>query len=157
MAAAEAFQKLPAVDSKEPFNFVFVSGEGATHTPGRLTPIFGRVKGETELLLAEMRKKNSSFHASTIRPAGVDDSQHASIAQYVPARPWASKLAAATLLPVVRMTAKSFLSPTEALGPAMVEMAMGKWDNKMQGKDVIRVGESPIVSNVAFRRIFGLR
>ena len=67
LRAAEAFRALGTPE--RPFNFVYVSGEGSTLTPGRFTPIFGRVKGETEKALAEMRSAEpASFHACSVQP-----------------------------------------------------------------------------------------
>ena len=55
-----------------PFTFVYVSGEGATQKPGMLTPIFGRIKGETETALFEFGQQNPMFKLYNVRPGGVD-------------------------------------------------------------------------------------
>ncbi|ROW15271.1 hypothetical protein VPNG_03087 [Cytospora leucostoma] len=154
LRAAEAFQKVSS--PTQPFNFVYVSGEGATHEPGRFTPIFGRVKGETEIALSEMRKANPNFHASTIRPAFVDFANHDAIKEYVP-RLGALRYGLLTVLgPGIRCFVKGSWSPTEHMGKFMVEMAMGKWDSKFAGPGVEKLGDFPIVNNTAFRRLAGL-
>ena len=77
LEAAKAFANI--LENTEPFRFVFVSGEGATHTPGRFSPIFARVKGETELALAEMSKTTPTLRTDTVRPAIVDSVAHEAI------------------------------------------------------------------------------
>lgn len=158
LAAAEAFQKIPrdgrAAD--EPFRFVFVSGEGATHKPGALTPQYGRVKGETELLLSEMRKKNPLFHAHSVRPFFVDAAAHDAIKPYIPQRAALLAVGDAVLGPVIRGVATRYHSPTGPLGELMVGMAMGKFDGKLDGPGVERLGAFSVIQNSGFRRLMGL-
>lgn len=154
LRAAEAFQTLGS--DKKPFNFVYVSGNGTTHTPGRSTPIFGRVKGETELELAAMRKANPSFHASSIRPSFIDSGGHEAIKPYL-APPGLIK---SVLVPPFAVLARRYIrsrwSPTEPLGKFMTEMAMGRWDSRLEDEDVVKVGQFPIVENVMFHKLAGL-
>lgn len=154
LRAAEAFQTLGS--DKQPFNFVYVSGNGTTHAPGRFTPIFGRVKGETELELAKMRSANPSFHASSIRPSFIDGRGHEAIKPYL-ATPG---LAKAILVPPFAALAKRYIksawSPTEPLGKVMTEMAMGKWDARYEEADVAKIGEFPIVENTVFHKLADL-
>lgn len=154
LSAAEAFQTLST--PSQPFNFVYVSGEGTTHNPGRLTPIFGRVKGETELALAEMRKANPSFHASSVRPAFVDAAQHDAIKDNIPPQGASRNALLAVVGPLIRNFLKSRWSPTESMGRFMVEMALGKWDDQLQGPDIEKVGDFPVVGNAGLRRLAGL-
>jgi hypothetical protein len=156
LEAAKAFADLPG--SSEPFRFIYVSGEGATHDPGRFSPIFARVKGETELALAELRKSNAKLWTDTVRPGMVDPIDHEAIKPFIPnsERPLAYRLGEQVLAPVMRTMLKSHVSPTEPLGRFMTDMAMGKYDGKLSGNGVIRVGDSSIVENVGFRRLFGL-
>lgn len=156
LRAAEAFQTLGS--DSQPFNFVYVSGEGSTLEPGRLTPIFGRVKGETEKALAEMRRANPSFHASSIRPAFVDAAAHDAVKPYIPAVNFQMRAMVAVLGPPIRGFAKWGWSPTVPLGRFMTEMAMGRWEAQVAagGTGVERLGEFPILGNVAFRRLAGL-
>ncbi|KAM0417250.1 hypothetical protein ACHAPT_012761 [Fusarium lateritium] len=53
LAGAKAFSDLAPND--ESFRFIFVSGQSSTQNPGPFTTRYARVKGETELLLSEMR------------------------------------------------------------------------------------------------------
>ncbi|KAK0723423.1 nucleoside-diphosphate-sugar epimerase [Lasiosphaeria miniovina] len=157
LAAAEAFQNLPAVASpadKKPFHFVYVSGEGATHKPGMLTPIFGRVKGETELRLAEMRRANPYFRSSSPRPAIVDAANHPAIQPYIPALGFARSALGTALTPFMRVY-KAACSPTEKLGPFLTEMALGRWDgDEFVGKGYERLpGGFPILENTGMRRL----
>ncbi|KAF2669648.1 putative nucleoside-diphosphate-sugar epimerase [Microthyrium microscopicum] len=151
MAAAEAFQAIETENGK-PFNFVYVSGLGATLTPGRFTPIFGRVKGETELALAELRKKNPSFHAMSMRPGGIDSTGHDAINPYVPKLRLFEGTVITLLGPALRVALKSSWSPTPLLGQFLVQMAMGERDD-IKGAGVEKVGELPIIENSAFRRV----
>lgn len=155
LAAANAFQKIPQDESK-PFSFVYVSGAGTTHEPGPFSAIFARVKGETELALAEMRKQNPLFHTSTVRPAFVDAAAHEAVKAYIPTPTFAMVAGAAVLGPVVRMAVKGSWSPTEPLGRFLTGMAMGKYERAMDGPGVERLGAFPVVGNVAFRRAMGL-
>ncbi|OKL56451.1 hypothetical protein UA08_08219 [Talaromyces atroroseus] len=52
----------------EPFDFVYVSGSGATTTPGRFSALFARLKGEAEMALAGL-----------LRPAFIDVKEHSAI------------------------------------------------------------------------------
>jgi hypothetical protein len=161
LAAATAFQNLsPSPDAAaEPFRFVYVSGDGATFNPGMMTPVFGRVKGETELGLAEMRKTSPRFHTSTVRPAFVDMADHSAIRGYAPEPAGvALKLTAAALGPLIRTTMKSKWSPTEPLGHFLTDMATGRWDREFEsgGAGVEKVGAFPVVDNPTVRRLMGL-
>ncbi|KAL8382025.1 hypothetical protein RB595_006011 [Gaeumannomyces hyphopodioides] len=155
LEAAKAFSDM-ARSTGEPFNFVFVSGEGATLEPGRFSPIFARVKGETEAELARMREENPLFRAHTVRPAAIDHTDHDAIKPYVPAQ----GLLRNVLLPTVRVFMNSLMSPTEHLGKFMTDMAIGKWPDasKLAGPGVKPLGSSgfAIVENAGFRRMMGL-
>ncbi|KAK7955958.1 nucleoside-diphosphate-sugar epimerase [Apiospora aurea] len=161
LEAAKAFQGLAPSDSKEPFNFVYVSGAGATTEPGRFSSLFARVKGETELALAAMRNNNNrnphqGFHALSMRPAGVDGSAHEAIRPYLPTPPLPLRLMAPVLLPAMRNLTPRFHSPTEPMGRFLTELAMGLHAEQVrgaEGKGVQMVGELPIVENAVFRKI----
>ncbi|KAB5576211.1 nucleoside-diphosphate-sugar epimerase [Coniochaeta sp. 2T2.1] len=157
IAAAEAFQTLPLDPSlkDQPFHFVFVSGAGTTHQPGMFTSLFARVKGETELLLADMRKANPRFHADSVRPGFVDSKQHTAIQPYL----HQGLLMGATvslLGPPIRLAMKGQWSPTEPLGKFLAECAMGKWQAQFQGPGFDRIGEFTVVHNSGFRKLAGL-
>ncbi|KAI1762669.1 putative nucleoside-diphosphate-sugar epimerase [Hypoxylon sp. FL1150] len=155
LAASKAFQTLAT--EQEPFNFVYVSGAGVTTEPSRFTAIFARIKGETEMALAEMRKANPVFHASSIRPAFVDAAHHEAIKPYVPTPNLVHKILLPVLGPPIRLGLRGAWSPTEELGHFMAEMAMGRYKAQFtQGKDIQMIGELPILENSAFRRLAGL-
>ncbi|KAI0892035.1 putative nucleoside-diphosphate-sugar epimerase [Annulohypoxylon nitens] len=154
LAASKAFQTLAS--EQEPFNFVYVSGNGATTQPGRFSAIFARVKGETELALAEMRKANPFYHASSVRPAFIDAARHDAIKPYIPTQPFAIRATGATLGPAIRCGLPSFWSPTAELGQFLTEMAMGRYKDQFKASDIQMEGEFPILENSAFRRMAGL-
>lgn len=154
LRAAEAFQTLGT--ETQPFNFVYVSAFGATLQPGRFTPIFSRVKGETETALAEMRKANPAFRSSSIRPAGIDATFHYAIKPYLPTPGLLQSLLLPPTRALIRDFWKSAESPTEPLGRFMTEMAMGKWDSKYNGVGIEKLGQFPVLENTAFRRLAGL-
>ncbi|KAH8651073.1 nucleoside-diphosphate-sugar epimerase [Xylariales sp. PMI_506] len=158
LEAASAFQGLGS--EEQPFNFVYVSGAGATTTPGRFSQIFARVKGETELALAAMRNAHpATFHAVSVRPAGIDPSAHEAIHAYVPRPPLGYRIAAPVLLPALRAFYPQMVSPTEPLGRFFAELAMGRHKDQFAApaKDVQMVGEFPILENTVFRRLAGLK
>lgn len=155
LEAAKAFRTLPPPN--QPFHFVYVSGTGATTQPGFFTSLFARVKGETELELAELRRATPLFRASSVRPAFIDHAHHEAIKKYVPPRPTYETLFR-PLAPVFRAAMPGLCSPTEQLGRFLTEMAMGRHEDRLVGgKDVQMVGEMPILENMAFRRLAGLR
>ncbi|KAI0508866.1 hypothetical protein F5B22DRAFT_378640 [Xylaria bambusicola] len=153
LAAGEAFSDLAR--ENEPFNFVYVSGHGATQEPGRFSAIFARVKGETEIALAELRKKHPFLHTSSARPAVVDASAHEAIQPYIPTRPLAYRMLAPVLLKPVQVGLPSLHSPTQPLGRFLTEMAMGK-HAVGPAQDIAMIGELPIYENSAIRRLIGL-
>jgi hypothetical protein len=119
------------------------------------TSLFGRVKGETELLLADMRKANPRFRADTVRPALVDWSAHKAIHPYLN-QGWLKGGMLAVLGPPFRIALSGHVSPTEPLGRFSAECAMGKWDGKFQGPGFTKVGEFTVVHNQGFRKLAGL-
>lgn len=151
LRAAKAFQTLST--EAQPLNFVYVSGLGATLQPGRFTPIFARVKGETEIALAEMRKANPAFRSLSIRPAGIDATNHRAIQPYLPTPGLVKRLLLPPTNALIRNFWPSVDSPTEPLGKFMTEMAMGKWDAKYDGVGIEKLGHLPILENKAFRRL----
>ncbi|KAJ5523929.1 hypothetical protein N7494_010579 [Penicillium frequentans] len=154
LSAARDFESL--APPSENFNFVYVSGEGATHNPGFATPIFGRVKGETELALAKMQEESPRFHAISMRPAFVDFAAHDEIKPWIPAQTGLRQVVYAGLGPFIRCVWSGMQSPTRPLGTFLTELATGEFDGKLFGSGVELVGNSPIISNVGFRRLMGL-
>ncbi|KAF9889743.1 hypothetical protein FE257_007049 [Aspergillus nanangensis] len=152
LAAAEAFSTL-----SDSFNFVYVSGEGATQSPGRFTPIFGRVKGECETSLIALAKRYPSLKPYSVRPGYVDPQNDPNVLKHILQRPdqqvMLKKTVRGVLAPVFRAAYAKGVSPTEHLGRFLTGLATG--DGKpMEGEGVS--GGGWILSNVAFRRLAGL-
>ncbi|KAI5457023.1 hypothetical protein BGZ63DRAFT_82344 [Mariannaea sp. PMI_226] len=155
--AAKAFSTL-SDSSAEPFRFVYVSGSGATQAPTRFSPIFARVKGETETLLSEMDASTPTLRVDSPRPAAVDATHHESIQPYIPDPGAAYKVAMALLGPPIRTLYKSAHSPTPMLGDFLTQLAMGKIaDTRIEGlPGASRLGPSWILENNAIRKLMGL-
>jgi hypothetical protein len=161
LSAAKAFTEIPREggDPPKPFRFVYVSGEGATQNPGRFSPIFARVKGETEAQLAEMTTKGDlvgKLQADTARPCAVDATGHEAITPYIPEPTWQIKLSQATLMGPIKLLYSQAHAPTPMLGNFLMRMAMGEMDAKMEGKGAFKLGASWVVANVGIRRMMGL-
>ncbi|KAJ4987838.1 nucleoside-diphosphate-sugar epimerase [Stagonosporopsis vannaccii] len=146
MAAARALNTL---HPDTPFTFVYVSGEGATHAPGMLTPLYGRVKGETEMALFNFRKQNPNFRAVSVRPGGVDWTSHPEIQPFIPQQPAWKAMAIKPLNNIY----KSMMTPTQPMGKVFTELAMSKGD-AMKGPDVKL--EGTLLTNAGIRRLAGL-
>lgn len=140
--------------SPKPLNFVYVSGQGATTTPGFLTSRFGVVKGQTESDLLALSKDPSfaNLRPYSVRPAGVDKSDHPEIEDFAPRKTGLEGIFVATLLPVLRAM-PSMHSPTKDLGRYLTELASGDGSPK-EGPGVD--GEGRTIGNTAFRRLAGL-
>ncbi|KAF4459453.1 nucleoside-diphosphate-sugar epimerase [Fusarium albosuccineum] len=155
LEAAKAFSTLPK-DGEEPFRFIYVSGEGATQKPGMFSPIFARVKGETETALGEMSSNIPTLKADSVRPAFVDAAGHEAIQKYLPDPGLAIRTTLTVLGPPLRAFYKSGHSPTPMLGDFLTRMAMGKVDSQIEGPGAFRLGGSWVVENVGLRRVMGL-
>lgn len=155
--ALEAARAFGAVDrSGKPFNFVYVSGEGATLTPGRFTPLFGRVKGRAEAELAALRDENPLLRTSSVRAGFVDSAAHDAIKPFLPPMPRMTTLAGAVLGPPIRHLYKSMWSPTQPLGSFLVDMAVGKWSEGEMvaaGAEKVGTGGFTIIPNVVLRKL----
>ncbi|KAK4172562.1 hypothetical protein QBC36DRAFT_222416 [Triangularia setosa] len=160
LAFASAFQPNLQATSK-PFNFVYVSGQGSTFQPGLFTPIFGKTKGETELALADIRKKNPLFQASTVRPGFVDwIDQDKNVTGYMPALGALRTGLGHLLQPVFKLGIRGNWSPTEPLGGFLTGLATGKWNGELKmlkgDEGQVLEGGFPVVENRFFRRVMGL-
>ncbi|OAA69697.1 NAD(P)-binding domain protein [Cordyceps fumosorosea ARSEF 2679] len=155
LAAATAFSGLGGGDP--PFRFVYVSGEGATQTPGRFSAVFARVKGETESALADLAAgSGGALRADSVRPAFVDAAGHEAIRPYIPDPGLLYRATAAVLSPVVRAGMQGSHSPTPMLGSFLTQMATGRKDGGLEATGAFRLGSSWIVPNVAIRKSMGL-
>jgi hypothetical protein len=146
LAAAKAFATL---HTDTPFTFVYVSGEGATQTPGMFTPIYGRVKGQTETALFDFAKQNPMFKVYNVRPGGVDWTGHPDIHPFIPKQAMYKKV----LLAPMNTVYKSMMTPTQPMGKVMMELAISKGE-PLEGSGVGM--EGTLISNVALRRMGGL-
>ncbi|PYI06940.1 nucleoside-diphosphate-sugar epimerase [Aspergillus sclerotiicarbonarius CBS 121057] len=152
LAAAKAFASL-----SDSFNFVYVSGEGATQSPGLLTPFFGRVKGECEQSLIQLSEQYPSLKPYSLRPAMVDPISDPQVLQPFLQRPdqntLTKRILRGVLGPAIRGGYPPGVSPTQDLGRFLTDLASG--DGKpLHGEGV--TGEGWIISNKAFRREVGL-
>ncbi|GFF87349.1 hypothetical protein IFM53868_05118 [Aspergillus udagawae] len=152
LAAAEAFSTLP-----DSFNFVYVSGEGATQSPSLLTPLFGSVKGECESSLISLAKKYPSLKAYSVRPGYVDPENDAQVLKHIMQRPdqqtLAKKVFRGVLAAPMRAFFADYVSPTEHLGRFLTDLASGD-GRPLGGKGV--TGDGWIIPNSAFRRMVGI-
>ena len=155
LAAARSFATL-APSAARPFRFVYVSGEGATQTPGRFSAIFARTKGETERALADLAAELPTLRADSVRPGFVDAATHAAIKPYIPDPGLLYNIGHVTVAPAIRAGFKGMHSPTEALGDFLTQMAVGRVDGKLEGRGAFQLGPSWVVENVGFRRLMGL-
>ena len=120
LAAAKAFGTL-----HDPFKFVYVSGEGASTTPGMFTQYFGAVKGRAETALLQLGKDDSRVKPYSVRPGGVDASAHTEIQSYIPTRSSFHTRALDALTSALKTITPSLVSPTRELGKVLTELAMG--------------------------------
>jgi hypothetical protein len=124
-----------------------------TFSPTYFTPIFGRVKGEAEKELPELRIPQ--FHVESVYSAGVDAANHDAIKPYI--QPWHA-LKRNTLPHKILMgiVINSLYSPTEQLRPFLAGMAMGKYDKQLDvgGEGIATLNGLRIWENLAFRRLY---
>jgi hypothetical protein len=113
-----------------------------------LTPIYGRVKGETEQALFDLHKANPNLRVYNVRPAIVDWRDDPAIHPFIPHLPMYRR----ALMPIFSPL-KSMMIPTHALGKVLTELAISK-GSPLEGKDVQMEGR--LVPNVALRRLAGL-
>jgi len=152
MAAAKAFATL---NSPKPFKFVYVSGEGATTTPGIFTAHFGVIKGRTEAALLTLSKDPAYplFKQYSLRPGGVDPGAHSEIHQFIPEKEGLAKKAEQVLIPVVKTLFSGMHSPTKDLARVLTDLALGDGE-PLSGKGVD--GEGRTIANVGMRRLAGI-
>ncbi|KJK67403.1 hypothetical protein P875_00117165 [Aspergillus parasiticus SU-1] len=151
LAAAKAFSGL-----SDSFNFVYVSGEGATQEPGRFTPYYGRIKGDCESALIELSKKYPSLKPYSVRPGLVDPTYDSPTLASVMQRPdftATKRMLLGTIGPLTRQFYSKGVSPTKDLGRFLTDLAKGN-GQPLTGEGVS--GNGWIISNAAFRREAGL-
>ncbi|KAI0393479.1 putative nucleoside-diphosphate-sugar epimerase [Xylariaceae sp. FL0594] len=179
LAAATAFSSAIAAQSSNnnntdpdrqqsgrPFRFVYVAGGLTTTQPGRFTPFQARVKGEAEVGLAKIfgskqdpSPGSRSMRGYSVRPYAVDMEGHDAITPYVAPRPYSHRVAGYFLTGPIRRFAKDYWAPTQQLGPFLVELAMGRYENPAEvgvtkGIEVLDGGFT-IWENDALRKVRG--
>ena len=144
--AARAFSTL---HPESPFNFVFISGAGATQNPKMLTSLYGRVKGLAEQALFDLHKKNGpTFSVYNLRPGAVDWRSHPAIHSTMPAQPLYKR----AVMPVLDTVYRSLLIKTQTLGKVATELAMSD-GGPLEGEDIEMEGR--LVLNAASKRMAG--
>lgn len=113
-----------------------------------LTPIFGKVKGQTEQSLFEFQKNTPNLNVYNVRPGAVDWRHHPEIHAFMPGQAMYKRM----LIPVLA-TYKGMMTPTRELSRILTELVMSKGE-PLQGKDVGM--EGTLVPNAAIRRMAGL-
>ncbi|QSZ31087.1 hypothetical protein DSL72_000648 [Monilinia vaccinii-corymbosi] len=154
LAAARAFSPL---NSPNPFRFLYISGEGATASPGIFTPMFGVVKGKTEsdlLALASREKSCENLRVYNVRPGAVDASAHEEIKDYIPRRTGILRLLEMGVFPVVRTLDKNMWTPTREMGKVVTELMLGDGE-KLEGSGVVEGSGGRTLSNIGLRRLGG--
>jgi hypothetical protein len=147
LAAAKAFSTL-----SDNFNFVFVSGEGATTKPGFFTMKFGRVKGETEAALLELAERTPSLNVYNVRPGFVDSHGHPEVQKVEKGRNigWLKTTLKTYIAPLWRFCYPSGTTPTRSLSQVLTDLAMS--DGKdLEGKGIEDGGRT--VTNIGLRRL----
>lgn len=154
LVAAKAFADLRGGES---FNFVYVSGDMATTSPGRMTPRFARVKGEAEAALLKLAKEDEykGLRVFSARPGAVDCIGHPEVEESVRTKPRRiTRTLAMPLMSVMRSTWKSVMSPTKELGDVLVMLAAGDGERLKDGPGVSEEGR--VLENSVLRKLGGL-
>ncbi len=157
VAAAKAFGANPAKQPGKPFKFVYVSGEGATATPGRFTPTFAKVKGETEQALLELNASVAcpDLRVYSARLGGVDSGSDPVVAQATKEKmKMGLRWLGPYLMPLFRLLYANMVSPTRELGAVLTELAMSDGERMQEGPGISADGR--IIGNVALRKMGGL-
>lgn len=138
-------------------NSLHLTGEGATTTPGRFTPFFGRIKGRIEAGLQKLSTEPSyaSLKFYYLRPAGVDPKFHEEIHPWIPKlKPAGKAVGYPIAFTLFRAVSPGLVSPTRELGRVLVELAMG--DGKPLGGGAGVEADGRTISNVGMRRLAGI-
>ena len=153
-------QNPSTIPQSSPLNFVYVSGEGATQTPGPFTPRYGRIKGMAEQSLLGISGEDRFASALSVycpRPGAVDRRGHSEIAPYAATRKTFQRKMEPFMPPVLavmKYVAKDSISPTSKLGDALVELALSEGKPLPEGEGIS--GDGRILGNVALRRMADL-
>lgn len=113
------------------------------------------IKGRAEAALLALPKdpEYKNLRPYSVRPGGVDASQHPEIHQYMPKKGAVMKAVEGSLLGAMRVAMKSMVTPTRDLGRVATDLAIGE-GGPLEGTGI--EDEGRILSNVAIRRIAGI-
>ncbi|KIX00184.1 uncharacterized protein Z518_10322 [Rhinocladiella mackenziei CBS 650.93] len=145
-------------DAKK-FKFIYVSSEGATTAPKPWTPLYCRVKGETERALLALSKQNSfkdCLAVYSVRPGAVDGHNEPWLWKGILAekRSAFQKFYLPTLMVPIRAVGGTLHTPTEELGRVLVEMAVRESREAYAlGPGVEKEGEGRTLGNTAVKRL----
>ncbi|KIW96582.1 uncharacterized protein Z519_01973 [Cladophialophora bantiana CBS 173.52] len=169
LAAAKAFSSLRESASASPeskphdkeFKFIYVSGEGATLHPRPWTPLYGRIKGETEHSLLKLSKTppySNLLSVYSIRPAAVDGSYQPWLWDHIlkEKRTAFQRFYLKTFIAPIRwgFFGEAMHSPTDELGRVLVEMAVGEQRGPFEvGDGVDKEGEGRMLGNKRLRML----
>jgi len=139
----------PAAASAPAFNFVYVSGEGATTSPGRFTPAFGAIKGRAEAALLSLSKepqfRGRRLNVFSARPAGVVGTGQPEVQAVAGDRlTGVKRLLFPALGALVKAAYRDGYSPTTELGDILVGLSVGTRGG---------CGEGRTLANVALRAL----
>ncbi|KIX93327.1 uncharacterized protein Z520_10970 [Fonsecaea multimorphosa CBS 102226] len=167
LEAAKAFSSLreesasPSGSDGNKFKFIYISGEGATLHPRPWTPLFGRVKGETEHSLLQLSKTplySNLLSVYSVRPAAVDGSNQPWLWDHIlrEKRSAFQRFYLKTLVGPIRwgVFGNAVHSPTEELGRVLVEMAVSEQSSPFPiGDGVDKEGEGRTLGNKRLRML----
>jgi hypothetical protein len=151
IATAEAFSRV-----SENLNFVYVSAEGTTTKPGKFTPLFSRVKGETEEALLRATEKIPSLQAYSVRLGFIDHRENAEALRYcnITRKRLSLRIIDKVLTPAVRRLWPNMHTPIVEVGKVLLELAEGDGE-LLEGDGVIGGGRT--LRNFGLRRLAGLK
>jgi hypothetical protein len=113
------------------------------------TPLYGRVKGQTEAALLSFRKQNPNFKAISVRPGGVDWTAHPEIHPFIPNQPgWKS-----AMIRPMNLVYKNMMTPTQPMGKVFTELAMSK--GELLNETGVEM-DGALLTNIGIRRLSGL-
>ena len=131
---------------------MYTSRDIATTTPGRFTPYFAVIKGQTEADLLELQKTEPNLRPFSVRPGSVDAAQQSGIHPFLPQRSAWTVTIGNALAPAMRATEKGTVSPTTDLAKFMEELANGNGEKLegegVEGEDRNEQGFSPLGWNM---------
>jgi hypothetical protein len=113
------------------------------------------IKGLAEASLLALAKEPDfkNLRPYSLRPGGIDPSNHPEIHKFMPQKKGLQKVIEESLVPALRVTLKSMISPTRELGRVATDLASGDGE-PLQGKGL--EDEGRILSSGAIRRLSGI-